>query len=135
MVFISYSSLDRKLAVIIREKLKERGVDCWMAPESINPGSDYASAIPFAITDCDAVVILLSAHSQESVWVPKELDKALSMRKIIIPLHIDDSAISEKFKFYFSNVQQLEAQQKLDQVLDMISALLKKSTRRPMRQA
>ena len=131
MVFISYSTLDGELADSIREKLKERGVDCWMASESIAPGSDYASDIPAAIAECDAVIVLLSANSQDSTWVPKELDIAISMRKLIIPLHIDSSEISVKFRFYFSNVQQLEAQHKLEQALDMISAVLQKKLRTP----
>jgi hypothetical protein len=126
MVFISYSSHDKKLAETVRDKLTERGVECWMAPDSISPGSDYATDIPVAIRDCDAMIVLLSAHSQESTWVPKEVNQAFTLKKLIIPLHIDDSEVSVKFRFFFSDVQQLEAQQRLDQALDLITAVVGK---------
>ena len=70
-----------------------------MAPYSIPPGSDYGSEIPPAIKNCDVFVLVLSYASQDSVWVPKEVDMALSNRKPIIPVHIDNSDINDSFDF------------------------------------
>ena len=78
MVFISYSSKDTDAANAVRMMLQNNGIDCWMAPESIAMGEDYSNAIPKAIEVCDLFLLILSANSQGSKWVPKELDSAIS---------------------------------------------------------
>ena len=77
MVFISYSSKDTDAANAVRMLLQNNGIDCWMAPESIAIGDDYSNAIPEAIEVCDLFLLILSANSQGSKWVPKELDSAV----------------------------------------------------------
>lgn len=54
MIFISYSSRDYNTAETIRKVLENNGIECWMAPESIPMGSDYAREIPDAIEKCSA---------------------------------------------------------------------------------
>ena len=56
-----------------------------------------------AIENSSAVLLVLSDHSQKSTWVPKELDIAISSDKIIIPVHIDKSALNSKMRFRLSN--------------------------------
>lgn len=131
MLFISYSSKDKELADSIQTKLTERGVPCWMAPASISPGSDYARDIPVALKNCSAFLLILTDKSQQSIWVPKELGMALDLKKMIFPLHTDDSQISLAFQFFFENVQLIEAQNHLDTVLDTISDLLNGQLRTP----
>ena len=53
MVFISYSSVEYATALQIRSALESNRIDCWMAPESIPPGSDYADEIQGAIEGSD----------------------------------------------------------------------------------
>lgn len=54
MIFISYSSRDYNTAQTIRKVLENNSIECWMAPESIPMGSDYACEIPDAIEKCSA---------------------------------------------------------------------------------
>lgn len=96
MVFISYSSKDYAIATKIRNKLRENNINCWMAPDSIPGGSDYAHEIPSAIESCDYFLIALSENSQQSVWVPKELDLAITAKKTVLPIIIDSSALENK---------------------------------------
>ena len=131
MLFISYSSREKELADTIRTILTEHGIECWMAPESISPGSNYAHDIPLAIQDCSALLVILSEKSQESIWVPKEIDMAFKMRKKVIPLHTDDSSINLIFQLYFSNVQTVEAYKQLDLALKYISDVLQGKYRTP----
>lgn len=65
-VFISYSSKEIEIANQTKLVLENNGIPCWMAPQSIPAGSDYAAEIHSAITDCCAVVLFLSKTSQES---------------------------------------------------------------------
>ena len=124
MIFISYASTEKALADRIRKQLTERGLECWMAPESILPGSNYADDIPLAISSCSALLVILSGESQKSIWVPKELDMAFNLHKTIIPLHVDESPITLKFQFYFSNVQQVDAHKELNTVLNTVADVL-----------
>lgn len=80
-----------------------------MAPQSIPAGSDYASEIPKAIENCSTFILYLSEESQESKWVPKELDLAITCGKPIIPVHMDESALKAAFNFRLTNVQRIEA--------------------------
>lgn len=109
MVFISYSSKDADAANAVRMVLQQNGIDCWMAPESIVMGDDYSSAIPKAIEVCDLFLLILSANSQCSKWVPKELDSAISHNKPIIPFQIDSESLTTSFNFMLSNIQRIEA--------------------------
>jgi len=109
MVFISYSSKDTEAANAVRMVLQNNGIDCWMAPESIAMGDDYSNAIPKAIEVCDLFLLILSANSQGSKWVPKELDIAISHNKPIIPFQIDSEALTTSFNFMLSNIQRIEA--------------------------
>lgn len=109
MVFISYSSKDTDAANAVRMVLQNNGIDCWMAPGSIAMGDDYSNAIPKAIEVCDLFLLILSANSQGSKWVPKELDSAISHNKPIIPFQIDSEALTTSFNFMLSNIQRIEA--------------------------
>lgn len=109
MVFISYSSMDKKIAYRTRDFLIHNDVQCWMAPDSIPIGSDYASSIPKAIKTCDFFLLILSKNAQESTWVIKELEMAISQNKNVIPLQIDHEDLNDKFTFTLTNVQRIEA--------------------------
>lgn len=109
MIFISYSSHDYDTAYTIRKVLENNSIECWMAPESIPMGSDYACEIPDAIEKCAIFLLVLSNRAQESNWVPKELDLAITYNKIIIPFQIDDEMLTKPFNFRLTNVQRIEA--------------------------
>lgn len=70
-IFISYSSKEYNIALKYREALETKGIDCWMAPDSIPAGSDYSIEVPKAIQSSKVVVFIVSENSQSSVWVKK----------------------------------------------------------------
>jgi len=107
-IFISYSSLEYGNAYALKQVLEANGISCWMAPQSIPSGSDYTREIPKAIQSCDIFLLVLSAASQASRWVPKELENAINEGKIIIPFHTDESSLTDSFNFMLSNVQRIE---------------------------
>lgn len=109
MVFISYSSKEYATALQIRSALETNHIECWMAPESIPAGSDYADEIQAAIENCEAFLLVLSAASQRSKWVRKELDKALDFDKVVLPIHIDESDMVRAFDYRLTDVQRIEA--------------------------
>lgn len=126
MIFISYSSLEKKECDKIIELIKSEGYKVWMAPDEIPAGKDYADVIPDAIRECDAFVVLLSENSQKSKWVPKELDQAITAGKTIVPFHMDDSIYTAAFNFRLSNVQRIEAYGREEEALKELTEVLKK---------
>lgn len=119
-VFISYSSKESEKALHIRNVLTSNGFECWMAPESIPAGSNYAKEIPNAIASCGAFVLVLSKYSQESIYVSKEVNEALSKGKTIIPFHIDSSDMNSEFNFFLNNVQRIDAYDRMSKAYEVL---------------
>lgn len=113
-VFISYNTKDWRIASQIRDMLEQHDISCWMAPDSIPAGENYASIIPNAIVNCDIFLLILSKHSQESNWVPKELDTAINNNRVVIPFQIDEANLTNTFSFYLANCQRILAASRLD---------------------
>ncbi len=124
-IFISYSSKEYEEAYKLKTVIENNGVSCWMAPQSIPAGSDYSSEIPSAIQNCEAFVLVLSTAAQNSVWVPKELDIALSCNKTVIPFHIDAADLIDSFNFRLSNVQRIEAFNRISDAYQQLICRLK----------
>ena len=108
-VFISYKSDEFDDANWVRSILENNGISCWMAPSCIPGGSNYAQEIPKAIKGCKVFVLILSQKSQESKWVPKEIDQAINEGKIIMPFMIENCSLKDDFNFYLSNIQRYYA--------------------------
>ncbi|MBQ3285991.1 MAG: toll/interleukin-1 receptor domain-containing protein [Ruminococcus sp.] len=108
-VFISYSSKETTAAEQLRDVLIKNGFTCWMAPASIEGGSDYTKAIPAAITNCGAVVLVCSENSQNSYWVKSEVIDAISKGKPVIPFIIDRAEMNSEFNFMLSPSQRIIA--------------------------
>ena len=108
-LFISYSSTDQPIAENIKKELEKYKVSCWMAPDSIPAGSDYASEIPAAIKNGRICLVILSENSQKSKWVPKEIEQAIDEGLTIIPYQIDDSKVNTMFEFLLKNCQRINA--------------------------
>ncbi len=104
-VFISYSSKHQQMADSVRHLFVEEGIDCWMAPYDIPAGSSYARVINDAIENCSCFVLLLTDASQNSQFVEKEVERAISYRKVVIPVQLEDLILNSEFKFYIGNCQ------------------------------
>ncbi len=104
-VFISYSTQNQEDANAVRYYLGKNGVDTWMAPYDIPPGDTYARIINQAIKNCSCCVLILSNASQQSIWVPKEIERVINYQKILIPISIENVILNDEFEFYISTNQ------------------------------
>ena len=104
-VFISYSSKDERYIKKMTQMLEKMGITYWIAPDMIPAGSNYAREIPSAIQNSDIFLLVLSKASHQSIWVEKEIDSAIYYRKTIVPFHIDDSPMTDMYRYYLNNVQ------------------------------
>lgn len=83
-VFVSYSSNDLAATDRLVEKLKEGGVESWVANHDMPEGL-FARHIAKEIARADAVVVVVSAATEDSKWVEQELHFAHSNAKLVIP--------------------------------------------------
>lgn len=104
--FISYSTKDQAMADAIRNTFTANKIDTWMAPYSIAPGSKYAQSITNAIRNCSCFVLLLSNASQASEAVDSEVElAALTFKKSIVTVQIENVILNDAFTFYIHNKQ------------------------------
>lgn len=101
-VFISYSSKNQKYADATRELLLENNIPCWMAPYNIPAGHKYAGVINDALENCGCLLLLLTEDSQESEYVNREVERAISNKKSIITMQLEEIELNSDFKFYIS---------------------------------
>lgn len=117
-VFISYSSKDETFIKQLTGVMDNNNIPYWKAPEMIPAGSNYAKEIPKAISGCEVFMLVLSGTSQKSIWVEKELDLAICHRKTVIPVQIDETPLSDMYRFYLNNVQMILVDIKDNQAVD-----------------
>ncbi|MEQ8174544.1 MAG: TIR domain-containing protein [Syntrophomonadaceae bacterium] len=108
-VFISYSTHDKQIADALCAKLEADRIRCWIAPRDVLPGVEYAKALAQAITDSKILVLVLSASSNESKLVLREVERAVSRGIPILPFRIENIELSESMEFYVSTQHWLDA--------------------------
>lgn len=96
-VFVSYSTLDLAIASQIQDALAEPQVAVFLAHHSVPCGTSLDAAIRDAIGRCDLFVLLWSQHSRESEWIGQEIGTALTHRKAILPLMLDEGSLPPGF--------------------------------------
>ena len=108
-VFISHSSKNKKIADAICSSTESKGLQCWIAPRDIQPGVSYGEAILDAIKHCSVMVVILSKEANVSRQVQKEVERAVSTGKKIIPFRIDDIPLSKSLEYFLSSEHWLDA--------------------------
>ncbi|MCH5314758.1 MAG: TIR domain-containing protein [Eubacterium sp.] len=103
--FISYSSKNQNMADSTRHLMKTEGIPCWMAPYDIPAGSKYAFVINDALKNCACLVLLLTKESQNSEFVEKEVERAITYRKPIVTIQLENIKLNSGFEFYIGNQQ------------------------------
>jgi hypothetical protein len=78
VAFVSHASEDAAIAASITDYLERNGVSCWIAPSDVTPGRDYAAEILLGIETSATFVLVLSEHANESIFVKREVERAVS---------------------------------------------------------
>lgn len=118
-VFISYSSADR-LPTEICHNLEKQGLKCWIAPRNITPGTPYARAIMQGLINSDTVLIFISSNSLKSEDVLNEVDNAHGLKKNIVPIFIENVALTPEFSYYLKRKQWITAYDNLEGSINTI---------------
>jgi TolB-like protein/Tfp pilus assembly protein PilF len=108
-VFISHSSEDKTIADTICQRLESDGINCWIAPRDIQPGSDWTKAIMRGIEGCQVFILVFSKQANDSDHVYREVAKAFSSRLVVVPFRIEAALPASGLSYYLNTVQWLDA--------------------------
>lgn len=108
-VFISHASQDRTVAHALCASLEARQIRCWIAPRDVLPGTEYAESIVDGIAKCRVFIVVFSAGANDSPQVRREVERAVSKGKVILPFRIEDVTPTRAMEFCLSNTHWLDA--------------------------
>jgi hypothetical protein len=107
--FISYASDDREKAEGICTNLEAQGFVCWIAPRDVRAGREYADEIIRGLERSAAVVLVLSEAANTSVFVRREVERAVSKQKPVFPVRIEDVTPSPGLELFISGTHWIDA--------------------------
>ena len=107
--FISHAKADAKKAQAIAEGLEKRGVKCWIAPRDVKAGRAYGDEIIRGIESARSFVLVLSKASNDSAFVAREVERAVSKKKPIFAVRIADVQPAPALELFISGTQWIDA--------------------------
>jgi adenylate cyclase len=108
-VFLSYAAPDKASAAAVVAGLERYGVRCWMAPRDIPAGSEYGEQIVEAVRACRVLVVIFSASANTSPHVRREVERAVSAERIIIPFRVENVLPTGAMEYALGNTHWLDA--------------------------
>jgi hypothetical protein len=106
--FISYASENREKADEICASLERRGLVCWMAPRDVRAGREYADEIILGLERSAAVVLVLSEAANTSVFVLREVERAVSKEINVVPVRIEEVTPSPGLELFISGTHWMD---------------------------
>lgn len=129
LTFLSHAAPERECIGLIARRLKERhGQDTWYAPRDCPPGKAWVESIVDGLDRSAAIVVLLSPTSVRSKWVDREVHHAIQRNKIVIPIVLGDTQLSNRTRFFLDPLHQMSlpdmSQSAVDDLVDQLAAQL-----------
>jgi TIR domain len=109
VAFISHASEDAAIAATITDYLEKNGVSCWIAPRDLTPGRDYSSEIVDGIESSAVFVLVLSENANESIFVKREVERAVSKGKPVFPIRVREVMPSRSLELFISSAHWIDA--------------------------
>lgn len=109
--FISYASEDEAQATQICDSLESRGFRCWIAPRDVRSGHEYGEEIIRGIEQSRCLVLVLSEAANESIFVRREVERAVSKRRPVFPIRVQEVLPSKALELFVSTTHWIDAWQ------------------------
>ncbi len=97
-VFISYRRTDREFVERFVTALEGHGPEVWWDAD-IGAGDDWRESIVQNLADSECLVIVFSKDCNDSTQLVKELAVADHLKKVVIPIKIDDAEPKGSFLY------------------------------------
>ena len=108
-VFLSHAAVDRAAAQAILAALESSGVRCWIAPRDIPAGAEYGEHIVEAVKGCRVFVVVFSAAANASPHVRREVERAVSTDRTIVPFRIENVTPSGAMEYCLGGTHWFDA--------------------------
>jgi len=97
-IFISYSHSDKEVVDNLAANMVKRNAQVWVDTWELNVGDSLIQRVQEAITESDALLVILSKASVQSEWCKKELNSGLireldEKRVVVLPVLLEDCEI------------------------------------------
>lgn len=89
-VFVSYRRTDKEFVERFVTVLEDHGPEVWWDADIV-AGDDWRESIVENLTNSDCLIIVFSRSCNDSTQLVKELGVADHLKKLVIPVKIDDS--------------------------------------------
>lgn len=130
-VFLSHASSDAEIGEAVCERLERAGISCWIAPRNIQPGAEYSAGIIDGIRECQILVVIFTARANASKNVLREIERAATFGKTILPFRVESVEPSREMEFFLSMPQWLDATSgRLDQNIDRLIRVVQETLNR-----
>jgi len=124
MIFISYSSCDRKIAEALCTYLESKGIDCWVAFRDVTSGN-FAGEITRALKAADIFLLIASKESCRSEHVKNEVTLAFNQKKHIIPYLIEDNPYDDDLEYFLSLKQHIKTRGTQEKDFELIEKFIR----------
>ncbi len=127
--FISHASKDSGAAEKITAFLEKSGISCWIAPRDVRPGQEYAAEIVRGIAQSAVMVLVLSENANDSTFVKREVERAVSQGKPIFPIRVREVKPSQSLELFISSHHWIDAwkpplEQYMDRLVEAINIVV-----------
>ncbi len=129
-IYISYSTLDKEIALIFAKALRDLGHEILIDMQELTPGVDWRQKISEALKSSDGIVSLITENGQKSQFVMSEIGAARTYlgsehNKFLIPVifgGIDIPLVLQDIQCLFADENTInETAQKIHQAIQSIS--------------
>jgi hypothetical protein len=107
-IFISYSSIDQKIAETICDALQSRGYPCWIACRDVGPGENFQEAIVKAIRSAKLMILVFTSNANNSDEIKKEVVLAGRHRVTVVPVRVEDVLPNDALAYEFATRQWID---------------------------
>ena len=108
-VFISHSAKDKVTADAVCAMLESEGIRCWIAPRDVLPSMGWGEAIIDAIEESRIMVLVFTAHANDSPQIRREIERAVNHGVAILPLRMENVLPGRALEYFISDVHWLDA--------------------------
>jgi TIR domain len=107
-IFISYSSVDQKVAETICAALEARDYPCWISCRDIGAGENFQESIVKAIRSAKVMLLVFTGNANNSNEIKKELVLAGRYHVTVVPLRVEDVVPNDAFAYEFATRQWID---------------------------
>lgn len=125
-VFISYSSLDKKVVEGLCAYLEQQQIRCFVAYRDIPKATPWPPYIAEALNESRMMVVVFSGNFNRSEEVDRELTMASKKKMPILTFRLSDEEFMGTKEYYLSNINWIDAFPEPEKVFGAVTENVKK---------